>query len=317
LLKGAHEALDAVAALPGAIDRERADYLRVWVREAERDLTALAREGLSFLDNWQASTRCPEVTMKVAEAFYRMEDFSNAQAHFVRAAEKYPDSPYTEAALFFAGKAAMSLNTKQSLNEAISRWQEVVQMKQGLSFAARFHQALAKRLQGLNLEAVNALDDLLEDKTLGETQRRSVLFEKAELLISLGAEEPERLKQAEELLRPLVKGGKTYEWRARASVLLASVYQAAKRSAEALDAAYDAVLSLPADPTEPPSLAEHQWHGRAGFMALDLLEKNQQWEAAAKLAEKIATAKGPRAQEAAERANRIRLEHFLWDGGKK
>jgi hypothetical protein len=50
-----------------------------------------------------------------------------------------------------------------------------------------------------------------------------------------------------------------------------------------------------------------------GFSALRILGKRKQWTAAKKFAERIAELKGPRSEEAAERAKTIGLEHMLWD----
>ena len=50
------------------------------------------------------------------------------------------------------------------------------------------------------------------------------------------------------------------------------------------------------------------------FFGVDLLEAARQWEPAARLASQIAQRPGDRATEARERATKIRLEHFLWDG---
>jgi hypothetical protein len=66
--------------------------------------------------------------------------------------------------------------------------------------------------------------------------------------------------------------------------------------------------------TGPSDPAEFRWYYRAGFFGIDLLESSKQWEPAARLAEKLAVTSGDRAAEAKERATKIRLEHFLWDG---
>jgi len=66
--------------------------------------------------------------------------------------------------------------------------------------------------------------------------------------------------------------------------------------------------------TPPASPADYIWFAKAGFFGVDLLEAARQWEPAARLAEQIAQRPGDRAAEARERATKIRLEHFLWDG---
>ena len=103
-----------------------------------------------------------------------------------------------------------------------------------------------------------------------------------------------------------------FEWRARAGYTLAVALQSVGQGTEALEACYDVVsadgFTAPSDP------AEFRWYYRAGFFGIDLLEGTKQWEAAARLAEKLAISSGDRAAEAKERATKIRLEHFLWDG---
>jgi hypothetical protein len=104
----------------------------------------------------------------------------------------------------------------------------------------------------------------------------------------------------------------SYKWHARAGYTLAVALNSAGQSMEALEACHDVVESTgfsgPADPSE------FRWYYRAGFLGIDLLEASKQWEAAARLAEKLSLSSGDRAAEAKERATKIRLEHFLWDG---
>jgi thioredoxin-like negative regulator of GroEL len=81
---------------------------------------------------------------------------------------------------------------------------------------------------------------------------------------------------------------------------------AKKREKEAFQA-YHSVLET----TTPP--AEWEYFERCGFSALALLEKASRWQAAITVAEKIALFKGPRSQEAAARASKIKLERMIWE----
>jgi tetratricopeptide (TPR) repeat protein len=54
------------------------------------------------------------------------------------------------------------------------------------------------------------------------------------------------------------------------------------------------------------------WFYKAGFNAARLLEDESKWESAAAIYDKLAAAGGSRSEEAKERLNRLRLEHFLW-----
>src|SRR5438874_7009416 len=56
---------------------------------------------------------------------------------------------------------------------------------------------------------------------------------------------------------------------------------------------------------------EFFWFYKAGFNAGQLLEADAKWESAAAVYEKLAAASGTRSDEARERLDRLRLEHFL------
>ncbi len=79
-----------------------------------------------------------------------------------------------------------------------------------------------------------------------------------------------------------------------------------KREKQAL-LAYQSVLETTSAP------AEWEFFERCGVRALALLEKAARWEAAIALAQKIASFKGPHAEEAAARASKLKLEHMIWE----
>jgi hypothetical protein len=71
--------------------------------------------------------------------------------------------------------------------------------------------------------------------------------------------------------------------------------------------AYYSVLEITTAPAE--------WHyfELCGFRALSLLEKVGRWPAAIACAKKIASFKGPRAEEASTRASQLQLKHMIWE----
>ena len=81
-----------------------------------------------------------------------------------------------------------------------------------------------------------------------------------------------------------------------------------KRVAEALDVYFnvlqDASKQAPTD---------WQWVDSCGVHARSLLENAERWEAAIAVAEQHAKLASPGAKEAAERAKRLKLEHFHWE----
>jgi hypothetical protein len=157
------------------------------------------------------------------------------------------------------------------------------------------------------------LDKLLALKNLDVEQQRMTICEKAEVLLLLGKTDPARLDAAITLLDEfLAESSLPFFWKARAGFTLATARHDAKRDTEALEACYNVLRA--AEITPPASPADYVWFAKTGFFGIDLLEAAHHWEAAARLAEQVAQRRGDREQEARERATKIRLEHFLWDG---
>ncbi len=296
-----------------AVQRQRIDYTRLWLLDASNDLNALVTEGASFVKAWPQSNLTPEVRLRIAGAHYRLEDFANARTEFEIIAREEPDTPQAETALYFAAMSAASVMSPEGRKRARVIWDELAQKGGALGIASRHQQALSERLQGDLPQSLASLDKLLAIKTLDAEQRRTTVCEKAEVLFLLGKTEPARLDAAVELLDGFLSDHSLpLMWKARAGFTLATVHHDAKRDTEALEACYNVLRA--AEMTPPASPADYVWLAKAGFFGIDLLEASHQWEAAAHLAEQIARHPGDRALEARERATKIRLEHFLWDG---
>ncbi len=318
--KSAGTALDAAEQLSELSDewRERLDYTRLWWHEAAGNYEGVTAQGLNFLERWANSPRRDEVRMKVAQAYYRHEDYARAMAEFEALAEEHGDSAYAEVALFFAGKAAAMQRTEQGVEKAITLWLEVVNRDGPLKREAQLQQALAKRRQGKEEDALIVIEDLLSTVSPDRPEERfALLIERGELLSLLTRKDPKHLEEAVTVFRGILADeGASRLWRARAGVLLAQCFQQSSRSTEALEACFDVIescLGVPGVNVGIPSPQENTWLYRAGFQALDLLEAKQEWAGAAKLADRLAQMSGERSSEAAQRATKLRLEHFLWD----
>jgi len=315
-IKVALEALEtATAAAPAeSAVKERISYVRLWTHEAQQDLPGVAREGQQYLALWPDGAHADEVHMKVAEAFFRLENYARARTEFELLANNRPNSPYADAALYFAGVCAISLPSTEGISAALSIWDDLAQRGGPLAFAARRQQAVATGRFSDEVSALELFGVLLEDPAAVGEQRLSLQVEMAELLLRMGKKEPGRSEEAVTLLRSMLTDKSLpYLWAGRCSVLLATALRELDRPAEAQEACYD-VINIGSNPaTLPATPAEYQWYYRAGFLAVDLLEQSQQWEAAARMAEKLSRSGGDRAQEASERASKIRLKHYLWD----
>lgn len=306
--------LKAAASLPDATESQlqQIAVTRLWMLDKQGQLKALTEAGAEFLKKWPEAPQAAAVRMKIADAFYRLENFASARTEFELVAQTYATSAYADTALYFAGMAAISMMSDEGRESAINLWQELAERGGPLSIPARQQQALAKRRAGQEAEALKLLDSLLTEKNLPEDMRRSLTCERAEILMLLGKTDPTQLDQAVTALRQLLKEDDlTYLWSARAGYTLAAVLNAAGLTNEALEACYNVVQA--SGFTGPANPAEFRWYYRAGFFGIDLLETAKEWEAAARLAEKIALSTGDRAAEAKELSTRIRLEHFIWE----
>jgi hypothetical protein len=314
-IQDARITLDATTAATALSESQmqRIDLTRLWLHDAAGNLKELIAEGAAFLTAWPKSAFVPEVRMKIAGAHYRLEDFASARTEFEIIARDYPDTANADTALYFAAMSASSVMSAEGRVRALATWEDLAQKGGPLAVAARRQQALSERAQGRLTEALAALDKLLALKTLDVEQRRLTSCEKAEVLLLLGKTEPERLAAAISLLDAfLADHSLPFFWKARAGFTLATAHHDAKRDTEALEACYNVLRA--ADITPPSSPADYVWFAKTGFFGIDLLEAAHQWEAAARLAEQVAQRRGDREREARERATKIRLEHFLWDG---
>lgn len=314
--KTAQAALDAAAARPDITPeaRERLDYTQLWLSESDGDFKGVCETGEAFLKSWPKSPRRDDVRMKIAQSYFRLEDYPRARAQFEQLVEEHPDSPYAEVAEFFAARAAMSTLNAKDLDKALDHFSEVAQRGGPLAAESHRQMAMIKRLQGKESDALAAVEGMLTSKPAPEgDELLSLLVEKGELLVLLAKQDPKNLTEAVAVFRSVVRQPAAPQyWRARAGVLLAQSLQRLGRSNEALEACNDVVNST-RGAALPPATRELIWIYRAGFLAIEILEGQKQWDAAAKMSDLMAQTNGARAAEARERANRIRLEHFIWD----
>lgn len=311
----ADRALKSAESIPSITDKQRERVLltRLWRLDRQGLLKELTEVGSNFLKVMPTANQAALVRLKVADAFFRLENFAAARTEFELVAKEFSSSPHADTALYFAGMSALSMMSDEGRETAISLWQELAERGGPLSVPARQQQAMAKRRAGQEAEALTLLDSLLSEKKLAKELRRSLICDKAEILMVLGKTDVASLTSAIAVLQEFLRDADLpFAWRARGGYTLAVALNTAGRDTEALEASYDVVQSTGyAGPSDP---AEFRWYYRAGFFGIDLLERAKQWEPAARLAEKLAITSGDRAAEAKERATKIRLEHFLWDG---
>jgi outer membrane protein assembly factor BamD (BamD/ComL family)/thioredoxin-like negative regulator of GroEL len=294
---------------PTAAATERADYLRIWIEDsAGADETKVVEVAKRFLEQHGASPFAPEVRMKLAEIYYRRQDFANAQTQFEILAKENPDSPLGENALFFAAESAMSSMGERSLDRAIVLFDQVVRLNGALRWPARNEQAIIERKLGKAQDALVLYDEVLKSDA-GPPEKREALCGKGDIFFEMGGSQPENYQRALEIYEQLASDKNTpIHWRNQALFKKALCLEKKNDRPGALATFYK-VLE---DEARPDRRSELFWYYKAGFNAARLLEDDSKWESAVAVYEKLAAAGGSRSEEARARLNRLRLEHFLW-----
>jgi TolA-binding protein len=294
---------------PTAAAAERADYLNIWVEESaggnEAKVIGLAKE---FLEQHSQSPFAPEVRLKLAELYYRRQDFANAQTEFEIIAQQNPDDSLAERALFFAAESAMSSMGEHSLDRAIVLFDQVVQKNGALRWAARNEQAVIERKLGKPKDALALYDEVLKsDAALSD--KREALCGKGDIFFEAGATDPNNYQRAIETYDQLASDkNESIDWRNQALFKKGLCLEKKNDRAGALATFY----KLLEDESRPGERRELFWYYKAGFNAARLLEEDSKWESAVAIYDKLAAAGGSRSEEAKARLNNIRLEHFLW-----
>ena len=281
----------------------------IWIEDsAGADETKVVELAKRFLEQHGASPFAPEVRMKLAEIYYRRQDFANAQTQFEILAKENPDNPLGENALFFAAESAMSSMGERSLDRAIVLFDQVVRLNGALRWPARNEQAIIERKLGKPQDALVLYDEVLKSDA-GPPEKREALCGKGDIFFEMGGSHPENYQRALDIYEQLASDKNTpIHWRNQALFKKALCLEKKNDRPGALATFYK-VLE---DEARPDRRSELFWYYKAGFNAARLLEDDSKWESAVAVYEKLAATGGSRSEEAKARLNRLRLEHFLW-----
>ncbi len=262
----------------------------------------------AFLAGHAGSAPEAEVRMKLGELLYRKGDYASARMELESLARKFPDSPLEEPALFLAAQATARLLTSAAASEAMLLFEEVASAGGPLALRARFEQALLHNAQGRPKEAIVILDRILASKPDPET-KASAQIEKGKTHYAVGASDPESFRAAIAVWKQLADDpAATTAARNQALARMGAAYEKLGDNSAAVACYYDTLK------TPQGKIPEFFWFYKAGFAAARILEASQKWNEAVRIYEMMGATDGPRAEEARDRINKIRLENFLWDG---
>jgi outer membrane protein assembly factor BamD (BamD/ComL family) len=297
---------------PSPAATERADYLAIWIEDAapNSDPAKVIAAASEFLRKYPGSVFASDVRMKLAETYYRQQDFPNAQTHFQILAQENPRGPFTERALFFAAKSATQSMAAQSLDRALILLDEVVKKNGELKWAARNEQAAIERRLGKSQDAATLYDEVLQGNAKPE-EKREALCGKGDIFNEAGESNRENYQRAIEVYDQLAaQKDAPIHWRNQALFKKGICLEKLGDRENAL-ATFFKIIEEENRPDRPQR--EFFWYYRAGFNAARLLEDDSKWQPAAVVYQKLVAAGGARSDEAKSRLARLRLEHFLWE----
>ncbi|GAT33939.1 TolA-binding protein [Terrimicrobium sacchariphilum] len=290
-------------------EREQSEYLAIFLEDtgdasSEQESLRLAE---AFLKAYPSSQYEPDVRMKIGELYFRRGDYLGAIAQFDTVAEEFPASPLADKAVFLEAQAMARSMDPRLMEEAIDTYEKVASGSGALALRARLAQAVLYDALQRPKEALGILDKILASKPSADLRSR-VLVEKGDIQFAQGATAPDQYKQAIATWDQVAADPSApRQWSNQALAKMGAAYEKLGDNQAALNCYYR-VFSQ--DQKGEP---EYFWYYKAGFDAGRLLESQKLWKEAIAVYEKIAALEGPRAEEARNRVNKLRLENFLWE----
>lgn len=319
------EGLESTATIPNSNGRIALVRLRLAdMQHRDEDADGAVEIARRIIAETPDTPAAAEASLTLGRNLFQTGNFNDARITFeglaiANAEKKQGDPALTQAAYLLAARAAALGATTQSRDEALNLFDQAIAVDDApLGGIATLEKARLmidlNRLQ----PAIDFLTNARQRMDPTDPLHLPAGLLLGEAIYAKGANDSESLLQALAIYDDLL---------ARAADSQPALYHrlqylrgitleklphpdipSLRRDAEAIEAYYS-VIQRAGD--SPP--AEWEWFERCAFAALALLEKAERWQAAIHLARKIASFNGPRAADAAERANQLQLKHMIWE----
>jgi len=300
--------------LPDAASQYTITRIRIRAEELTLNWAQAALIAEQFIAKFPSSPHIPGVMLKQGEAYYHNEDFNKARRVFQEIISNFPDSPFTPYASFYSAMAARLGGTTQAREESVELFKKIITPTHPLASEARIQQSRVLIDLRRYDEAIKSLTPLLSSKNTAPSILRDAGVLMADCLHRQATTAPEKYQQAIDIYNQLL-GDKTLPlaWKNRLHFLRGQTLERMGNRNEALKSYYSVIAKTYAPEEKSQHDIEWFWFYRCGFQALSMLESDQRWEAAVKLARRIATFNGPRAEEASKRANNLAKQYMIWE----
>jgi tetratricopeptide (TPR) repeat protein len=293
---------------------ERLDYTQIWVELTGNVSSDAIKRAEKFLSDWPSSDYFPEVSMILATEYYRRKNLKSAAKYFSIVAEVFPNNRYAESARFFKAKCSpVNDNT-------IRQWRSIVEAGGSLSITAELELGHLFLSADRFVEAKTEFQNILERSDLEGDLTYATMADLAfsrYLEALANGRNPEMLEDAANQFAAVsrIEAAKP-SLRFNAAVRRGKCLEALGKKTVALEIYQSIVDETTNSPDRqsaelPPQ--EIDWVFRAGFAAIDILSSQEKWLEAIHVADALSQKDGSRTGEAADLAERLRLQHWIWD----
>jgi outer membrane protein assembly factor BamD (BamD/ComL family) len=307
--------LDSMPNEPDPSLAPRVALARLRLADSANDQAATITTAQEILANYPAAPAAAEAALTLGRNLFQSGSYNPARLVLEKLAASDTNLARAQVAWLLAARSAALGGTSQSKEEALILFDKAIESKGPVSSIAILEKARhlidmnrlaeASVFLGKWIATLPAEDPLQlpAGLLLGETLYAQGSSNPASLVEALAVYD-QLLAQAKD--QPALFNRLQYLRGTTLEQLPDEKTPGRKREKEAFQA-YHSVLETAGTPQE------WEYFERCGFRALALLEKAERWSAAVTVAQKIASFKGPRAEEAANHARQLQLKNMIWE----
>ncbi len=311
--------LDTLAASPersAALPPARIALARLRIADLKRDSAATIAAAQAIIETWPTQPEAAEAEFTLGRSLFQSGNYNPARLALEKLAARDTDLPRAQAAWLLAARSAALGGTEASKKEALILFDKAIETSGPVTAVASLEKA--RHLIDLTRfdEASTFLNGWIATLAKDDPLQLPAGLLLGESLSAQGDTYPPALAAAlavyDKLLvhaasQPALMNRLQY-LRGRTLELMPDEKDPSRKRERQAFQAYYSVLET----TSPP--AEWEYFELCAFRALALLEKSKRWQTSINVAKKIASFKGPRADEAAARANKIQLKEMIFEG---
>jgi tetratricopeptide (TPR) repeat protein len=310
--------LDTLAADPeksAALSAPRVAMLGLRIADMSGDAAAAIAAARVMLEKFPGDPAAAEASLVLGRNLFQTGSYNEARMVLEKLAATDADAARAEAAWLLAARSAALIPASQSQDEALVLFDKVIAAKGPLAALARLEKVRLMIDMNRLAEAAANLREWIATLDAADPLRLPAGLLLGEAVYGQGGTHAASLVEALEVYDGLLAGvtpenatfNRLQYLRGRTLEQIPDANDPSRKRDKEAFTAYYSVLEIDGAPAE--------WHyfELCGFRALALLEKAGRWPAAVACARKIASFKGPRAEEAEARASQLQLKHMLWE----